>query len=217
MKNTDPLLLQTTVLLNRQYLLADHLIAVQGTALKELENAIAQKRQTISHVLNVYNYVIALIDHLVRYHKIAVILPRLSRKNPEYRALNEAMGELKKIRNQLQHVNNDILNDFKGPLLGGICWVSNKKQFVVTFNDIGRQRFLPCLVFDSRKKEYVHEFCYVYNEKYYDLNKAINGMRKFNEYIESLVKIKINGKVYDEKEHFMALCIEVQINSKTSG
>lgn len=110
MDRIDAKLAQGVVLLNRQYLLMEHLIETRGRVLREFEHAIEEKRQTLDHVLDVYNYVFALIDHLVRYEKIAFVLPRLNQKTAEYRALGDAMGQIKDIRNQLQHINNDIEN-----------------------------------------------------------------------------------------------------------
>jgi len=210
MDKIDSFLIEAAVLLERQYLLTKHLIDSRGEALKEFEQAIAQQQQTINNVLDVYNYVFALIDHLIRYQKIAFSIPRLNKKIVEYRALDEAMGELKKIRNQFQHINNDIENKYIGPLLGSICWISNQKQFMALFHDLSRQRSAPGIILNTRTDQYSHNFCYVYNEKYYDIEKAILGMHTFNEYIRSLVEIKVDGKNYNAKEHFTALCIDLK-------
>jgi len=124
------------------------------------------------------------------------------------------MGTLKQIRNQLQHINNDIENDYTGPLLGAICWVSGLRQFIVSFHDIGRSRTSPGLVLDTRTGRYLHEFCYVYNDAYHDLGRAIEGMRTFNNFISSQVRIELNGKPYEPNEHFAALCIEFRTSAE---
>jgi hypothetical protein len=210
-EKVDSLLIQSVVLLDRQYLLTQHLIDTQGIALQEFEDAISSGQQNISHVLDVYNYAFALIDHLVRYQKIAFSIPRLSQKTPEYRALNDSMAELKDMRNQHQHINNDIENSYTGPLLGSVSWVSGSKQYTAGFHDIGRERSMPGMILDTRTGTFVREFCYVYNEKYHDLKKAILGMHTFNQYINALVKITIDGKPYDPKDHFVAFCVEFKI------
>ncbi len=92
MDNIDKRLVQAVVLLNRQYLLTDHLIDTQRPLLQGFEHAIDEGQQTLNHVLDVYNYVFGLIDHLVRYQKIAMSLPRLNQTSAEHRALNLAMG-----------------------------------------------------------------------------------------------------------------------------
>ena len=214
MDKIDSFLIEAVVLLDRQYLLTNHLIDRRGEALKEFEQAVTQQQQTINNALDVYNYVFALIDHLVRYQKIALSLPRLNKKNAEYSALGKAMGELKEIRNQFQHINNDIENKYTGPLLGSICWISNQKQFMTLFRDLSRQRSAPGIILNTSTGQYSHNFCYVYNERYYDLEKAILGMYTFNEYIRSLVEIKVDGKNYNAKEHFTALCIDFQMPVK---
>ena len=162
-------------------------------------------------MLDVYHYIFALIDHLVRYQKIAFMLPRLNKKDPEYRALDDAMGHIKDIRNQLQHINNDIENDYTGPLLGAVWWVSGQRQFVAVFPDIGRPRSSPGIILDTCTGKYGQEFCYVYNGEYHDLSRAIAGVREFNEFMNARVRVKVDGRPYDPKEHFVALCIELRI------
>src|SRR5258706_3791912 len=102
------------------------------------------------------------------------------------------MGDLKEIRNQLQHINNAIENDNPGPLLGAVCWVSNGDQFMTSFHDIGRERSSPGIVMDTQTGRYLHEFCYVYNDVYHDLGGAIAGMRAFNESISATIRMEID-------------------------
>ena len=82
------------------------------------------------------------------------------------------------------------------------------------FRDLSRQRSAPGIILNTSTGQYSHNFCYVYNERYYDLEKAILGMHTFNEYIRSLVEIKVDGKNYNAKEHFTALCIDFQMPVK---
>lgn len=212
MDKIDAKLAQAVVLLNRQYLLTDHLIETRSRVLREFEHAIEEKRQALDHVLDVYSYVFALIDHLVRYQKIAFVLPRLNQKSAQYRALGNAMGDMKDIRDQLQHINNDIENDYTGPLLGAVCWVSGQRQFIASFHDIGRLRSSPGIILDTRTGTYAQEFCYVYNGVYHDLCRAIEGVRAFNKFVNSRVHVEVDGKPYDPQDHFAALCIELRIS-----
>lgn len=80
MERIDAKLGQAVVLLSRQYLLTDHLIETRGQVLREFERAIEEKRQALDHVLDVYNYVFALIDHLVRYEKIVFVSRDLTKR-----------------------------------------------------------------------------------------------------------------------------------------
>jgi hypothetical protein len=213
MDKIDAKLIQGVVLLNRQYLLMDHLIETKSCVLRDFECAIEEKRQALNHVLEVYNYVFALIDHLVRYQKIAFVLPRLNQKSAEYRALNDAMGDIKEIRNQLQHINNNVENEYTGPLLGAVCWISSQRQFIASFNEIGRTRSTPGIILNTQTLTYEQEFCYIYNDAYHDLGKAIEGVSTFNEFVNSRVYVEVNGKPYDPKDHFLALRIDIQIPS----
>jgi hypothetical protein len=214
MNRIDALLVQAVVLLDRQYLLIDHLIETRGHALREFERAIEKKQQALNHVLDVYNYIFALIDHLVRYEKIAYTLPRLNHKASQYRELGRAMDDLKSIRHQFQHVNNDIENNNTGPLLGSVCWVSGQQQFIASFHDIGRPRSSPGIILDTSTGTFAQQFSYIYNDRYYDLDRAIEGVRTFNKFANSQVRVEVDGKLYDPKDHFMAVRLEFQIPQK---
>lgn len=214
MNKIDARLAQAVVLLDRQYLITEHLIESTSEVLGAFEQAIEEQQQGLPHVLAIYNCVFALVDHLVRYEKIAFSIPRLNQKGAEYRAFGAAMGNLKDIRNQLQHINNEIENDDSGPLLGAVCWISKGDQFLVSFNDVGRERTSPGIVLDTHTGQYLHEFCYVYNDVYHDLGAAIAGMRAFNKYVSSQVHVEIDGKPYDPKDHFVALKIKFQLQPK---
>jgi hypothetical protein len=136
---------------------------------------------------------------------------------PEFRAFDTAFGDLKEIRNQFQHINNDIENEFAGPLLGAVCWVEGRKQYIATFHDIGRARSSPSIVYDSSSAEYIHEFCFIYNEQYYDLKSAIKGMDEIMAFINSKVEVAIDGSVYKPEEHFAAICVEIRPCDNTKG
>lgn len=216
-KRLNELVAQSVVLLDRQYILTEHLIQTSSIVLQELELAIAEQRQGIENVLAVYNYVFLLIDHLVRYQKIAHMIPRLNKKDPAYRALDEGMGLLKDdIRHTIQHIDREVDNEDTGPLLGAVCWVSGQKQFIASFNDIGRQRSSPGIVFDTQEGKFLQDFCFIYHGKYYDLNKAIAGMRSFNGYISSIMQININGHQYNARADFFAVCVDLTNTLKQS-
>lgn len=207
MEEIDHLMFQATVLLRRQFLLTERLIQTQSSVLKNFEEAIEGRKTSITHVLDVHNYVFALIDHLFRYKIIAHKVPRLNQKNPEFRSLDEAI-DLRDARDQIQHINEDIRNNYDGPLLGNVCWISNKKQYIAVLHDVGRTRGAPGIVFDAYTETYMNQFCYVYNNKYYDLDRAAIGMRHFHKYIISEVKIEIDGKPYADDEHYGAFSIK---------
>lgn len=212
MDRIDSNLFHSVILLQRQLLLIEHAVNDQGGALNSFEQAVNEGLQGLNHVLSVYNYVFSLIDHLARYQKIAHSIPRLSKKDPAYRALDCAMGNLKDIRNQLQHINNDIENEFSGPLLGAVCWASGQKYFLASLHDIGRERSSPGLIFDTRTSTFTQKFCCVYNGEYHDLEQAIKGARDFSEFVNSKVDIRVDGKQYDPKQHFVALAVEFRIS-----
>jgi hypothetical protein len=214
MSKIDERLLQSVVLLKRQYLLTRHLIESRSGALREFEIAVTAGQQQVNHVIEVYNFAFALIDHLVRYQKIAHSIPKLNQKNNNFRSLNAAMGELKEVRNQHQHLSNHIINNFTGPLLGSVSWASEQNNFIAAFQDIGRQRSFPGIAFDTHLGKFTHEFCYVYGEKYYDLKKAITGLHEFNEYIDSNVFVEADGKPFKPEDLFVALRMQFQVNQK---
>jgi hypothetical protein len=206
----DARALQAVVLLYRQYMLTERLIETRDKVLEKFELAVQTKRQSLNHVLDAYNYVFSLIDHLARFHKIAFIIPRINHKSAEFRKLDDAIGVFKDIRDQLQHIQNDLDNNYSGPLLGGICWINGTRQFMACFNDVGRQRSIPGIILSIKKGGFLHRFCYIYNNEYYDLDKAVDGMREFTDYIKSIAKIEVNNKPYEPKDDYIALCLDIR-------
>ena len=87
-------------------MLIDRLVATQYTALKNFENSIVESKQSVAEVLDVYNYVFALIDHVVRYQKIAFQIPKLNQKSEAYKAFESDLGSLKEVRNQFYAGSN---------------------------------------------------------------------------------------------------------------
>lgn len=204
MDKTESLLLQSKILLDRQYLLVSRIQSTQGQSLNALELALDRNEQDIRLVLDVYNYVFALIDHLARYQKIAHSIPKLNKKSPEYRALDESFGEIKDVRNQIQHLNNDIVNENKGPLLGSISWINNSNHYTAAFNDLARQRASYGIIYDTHTGEFKNKFVYNYNEKYHDLERAIYGLHRFQDFMNSAVKIKFGEEEYAADKNFAA-------------
>lgn len=104
---------QSMVVLNQQHLLIQRLANEQGVALRCYEIAAETQSVKLVHVLDIFNYVFALIDHLVRFHKLAHGLPCISHRSLEFRFFDDATGELKEIRNQIQHLNNEVRTTMK--------------------------------------------------------------------------------------------------------
>jgi hypothetical protein len=202
----DDQLIQSVVLLKRQSLLTEHLIIRGRAVMEEFQDAVTQQKQSVEHVLDVLNFAFSLIDNLVKYQKIARSIPRLNQKSPEYRVLISSLGELTEIRNQHQHINRSILNNFTGPLLGTVSWAVGNANYTASFNDIGRERSVPGMAFDTQENRFVLEFCYVFGEKYHDLQKAINGMRNFNSYLDQTVVVSIDGALFKAEENYLAMC-----------
>lgn len=201
----DDQLLQLVVLLKRQYVLTEHLIKKGQAQLHDFENAVSENVQSVEHVLDVLNFAFALIDNLVKYQKIARSIPTLNQKSSEFRALIYSLGELTEIRNQHQHINRHALNKFTGPLLGAVSWVVDSANYIASFNDIGRERSVPSMVFDIEEKSFTLKFCYVFGEKYHDLQKAVEGMRNFNTYLDTTVVVSAEGAKFNGNEHYLAM------------
>ena len=211
--SVDQRLAQTVVLLQRQFLLTEHAIQAGTASLMEFEGAIGSGYQSIRNVFSVFNYAFSLVDHLVRYRKIASVLPRINQKGAEFRAVESALQPLTQVRNQFQHINNLIENQNSGPLLGSVCWHSSTSQFVASFNDIGRQRSVPLVWLDTLTGKFGLHFCYIYNESYYDLDKAIKGMRDFQQFINGYCAVQIDGKEFVQEEHFTAMKIDFKLSA----
>lgn len=214
----DARLAQTTVLLHRHYELLTHLINTrQKQALSSFERAIASGTQSLENVYEIYNYIHAVIDVSVRYQKIANVLPRISQKGPEVSALNQALLNFKEARNQIQHVNNDIENEYTGPLMGSVCWVNGDSQFLVSLNDIGRQRWAPGIVLDTNTGKFLNEICYILNDQYLDISRAVKGIQDFQAWIDKCVVVEIGGRPFSPLEHYAALMFKFGLPEAKPG
>jgi hypothetical protein len=201
-------LFQTIVLLKRQFEMIERIKIAIKTQQNDIENSIGNDAQTIEQVYNIYISVFSVIDHLVRYQKIAHVLPRFNQKDNEFIEFNNGMGDLKDIRNQIQHINNEIENQFEGPLLGAICWIKGNAQYITSFHDLGRERSTPGIILNTTTGKYLNEFCFIYNGIYHDLGKALISCVQFNAYVDNRVKIGVNGKEFSSKDHFAAVRFE---------
>jgi hypothetical protein len=215
-RDVDQLLIQAVVLLQRQHLLAEHLIAEGALTLAEFEHAIMQGRQSIDNVLAVFNYCWALVDQLERYRKIAAVVPRLNQKGAEFRAFETALRPLTGIRNQFQHINNHIRNDNSGPLLGSVCWMNNNAQFIASLPDLGPTRSVPGIYLDTKTGAFGSQLCYVYNDDFYDLGNAVEGMRVFQSFVDAFGQINLDGVAFDQRKHFIAMRLDFTLTSSSS-
>ncbi len=84
----------------------------------------------------------------------------------------------------------------------------------MSLHDIGRKRSSPGIVLDTLTGAYAQQLCYVYNENYYDLGKAIDAVHTFDEFVQSNVIIEIYGEPYDPRDHFAAMRVEVQSRTR---
>ena len=213
--DVDQLLIQAVVLLQRQYFLAEHLVGMGSFTLANFEQSVAEGTQSIENVLGVFNYCWALVDQLDRYRKIASVVPRLNQKGAEFRALEKALRPLTTIRNQFQHIDNHVRNDNSGPLLGSVCWVNGKAQFIASLPDLGPPRSVPGIILDTKTGAFGHLFCYIYNDKYYDMGTALDGMRSFQMYVDRLVQVSVDGNAFIQKDHFIAMRTEFKLGEQS--
>jgi hypothetical protein len=214
-QSIDERLAQTIVLLNRQYEIIQHLSSKrEPEVLGSIEKDITSGSQTVQSLYPVYEYIFSLIDNLVRYQKILNVTPKVSQREQSIVKYNKALEPLKQARNQIQHINNDIENSFSGPLLGSICWNRGLTQYVISLGDIGRSRSTPGIVLDTHTGRFVAELCYVYNETYHDLHKAVSETQEIHEWLSNTINITIDNAPYDPNSHFQALKLEFNLKPK---
>jgi hypothetical protein len=212
MNKTDDLFVQSLILLDRQKLMMDSFVENGRLSLIKFENSLENTGSVgITNVISVLNYAHGLIDHLVRFEKIARSVPKISQKGTEFRKFREAMGSLVDARNQIQHINRNTVNNYTGPLLGSVSWVSSGVNYTAGFSDVGRERSIPGLVYDTQEKRFLSEFCYVFGETYHDLGKAIAGVHRYFENIFLQVNLKVDGKPYASSNHLIALRYKIDL------
>jgi hypothetical protein len=209
----NQLLIQAAVLLQRQYLLAEHLVGTGSVVLANFEQAVVEGTQSIENVLGVFNYCWALVDQLERYRKIASVVPRLNQKGAEFRALEKVLRPLTTIRNQFQHINNHVRDSNSGPLLGSVCWINGKAQFIASLPDLGPPCSVPGISLDTKTGAFGQQFCYIHNDNFYDLGTALDGIRSFQKYVDCLIQVSIDGTAFIQKDNFIAMRAEFEFVS----
>lgn len=206
MMDIDSRLAHAFVLLGRQFHVTEYVVRRRKPrVLSAFERAVSRSAQDLQDVLRVYELTFALVDNLVRYEKIASMLPRFNQKSEEYRLFSSRLAGMKELRNLLQHIQGDLDTEFESPILGGVTWAKGNVNYLAAFNDVGAQRSLPGLVYDTHKRRFAKDFCYVHNGTYYDFSSAINGYREYQRFVEQKCKVEIDGKRYNIKEHVIAL------------
>lgn len=206
MHDIDKWLIHAFVLLGRQFLVLEYVARRRKSrVLSGFEQAIAKGAQDINDVLKVYELTFSLVDNIVRYEKIASMLPRFSKKSDEFKLFEARLSGMKELRNLLQHIQGDIDTEFESPILGGVTWARGKYNYMAAFNDLGAGRSLPGLVYDRKEDRFTKEFCYVHNGKYYDLALAIAGCQDYQRYVNEKCEVQVDGKDYVVNEHFVAL------------
>lgn len=208
MDDIEKRLVHAFVLLGRQFLITEYIVRHRKPkVLAAFERSVSQGKQSIQDALKVYELAFSLVDNFVRYEKIASMLPRFSQKSDEYKLFSSRLSGMKELRNLLQHIQGDIDTEFESPILGGVTWAKGDTNYMAAFNDIGVQRSLPGLVYDTINRKFVKDFCYVHNGNYYDLSLAIKGYREYQRYVEQKCDVQIDGKSYKAEEHYIALKI----------
>ena len=211
MPDIDKRLIHAFVLLQRQFLITEYVVKRRKPkVLRSFEKAITDQKQSIQDVLRVYELAFSIVDNIVRYEKIACILPRFNQRTDEFKLFSSRLGGMKELRNLLQHINEDIDTEFESPILGGITWAKNNINYMAVFNDLGEKRSVPGLIYDAQKEKFTKKFCYVHNGKYYDLSEAIKGYQDYQKFVESKCQINIDGKSYKANEHYVALAATIQ-------
>ena len=206
MNEVDKRLVHAFVLLGRQFLITEHVVRKRKpNVLSAFERSINNGKQNIQDVLRVYELAFSIVDNIVRYKKIASMLPRFSQKSEEYQRFAERLSGMTELRNLLQHIQGDIDTEFESPILGGVTWVKGKFNYMAAFHDVGVKKTLPGLVYDTRNGKFTKDFCYVHNGVYYDLSRAIAGYRGYQRYVEAKCNVQIDGKPYKIDEHYVAL------------
>lgn len=207
--NINKRLIHAFILLGRQFLINEQVVRKRKPrVLAAFEKGIAEKRQEIKDVIRVYELAFSIVDNIVRYEKIASMLPRFSKKSEEFRLFSSRLNGMKELRNLLQHINEDIDTEFESPILGGITWCKNDINYIAAFNDLGERRSIPGLIYDNQENRFTKDFCYVHNGKYYDLSMAIKGYQDYQHHVEEQCQLYLDGSRYKPNEHFFALAID---------
>lgn len=203
-------LIRSLVLLDRQYLITEQVSKYRvQRVLRSFEKSADNKSSSLKDIVRVYEMVFSLVDNIVRYEKIACVLPRMSQRTDEFKLFSNRLSGLKDLRNLLQHINGDIDTEFESPILGGVSWARGNANYIAAFVDM-ESKSLPGLPYDLQELKYAKQFCFVHNDKYYDLGNAIIGYRDYHAYVKKNFRLEVDGKPYLIEKHILAFKTELK-------
>lgn len=214
MEKHELALINRLVLIERIYLFIANANRDGIKRLRALESAMLAGTQDITQVIDLYNYIFLLIDHICRFRRVALRVPKEISKSQEYKKCMTSLSEFTSTRNTFQHIDEKIDNEWSGPLLGAICWVSDGKHFLISFNDVNRIRSSPTLIFDTHEGTFTRNFVYICNDIYYDIGDAINRIELFIKFFQKTVHFSRDERELNIRDDFLAVTFDFQIAVK---
>lgn len=217
MEKHELALINRLVLIERIYLFIANANRDGIVRLRALESAMLSGTQDVQQIADLYNYIFLIIDHICRFQKVALRLPKEVSKSKEYKECMRALSVFYSTRNNFQHIDEKIDNEWSGPLLGAICWVSDGRHFLISFNDVNRVRSSPTLILDAREGIFTRTFAYVCNDTYYDIGDAIERIETFMNFFQKTIHFSRDEREINIRDDYLAVTLDFKITLKTGG
>jgi hypothetical protein len=202
----DKKLIETYALFKRHVLLLENHHENQDSTISAIEQAIEDgKEDKLKEILSLFNYVLLFVDLAVKIQKIALKIPKINQKGPEYRSFTRSLGELKELRNKFQHINDNVASTSSSHMLGTISWYSGSKIYSASLQDLSRTRngySMPIEVTEDKKLKVHHDFCYMLENDTFDLNAIYESCLKLCEYLDGKISLTDeNGEIDMRKKY----------------
>lgn len=132
---------------------------------------------------------VAFVDFAHRFGSVVDSLPLINKRAPEILRLRQALVEVEKARNHLQHMRGDLSSneDIKYALLGAVAWASGQSSYTV-FLSQPTPADGQSLVYDRQERRWVAQHQYTIKDATINLDVVLATMRGTYDWIVNTVQ-----------------------------
>lgn len=173
----------------RSLLAADFLLRRISEELRVLEADIDQQIDVEDRAIPPLLSAVAFIDFAHRFGSVADALPLVKKDAPEMRRLENALEQVERARNHLQHMRGDLSSnaEIDYPLLGSLSWSNGARGYTISLSQPTRVDVFS-LVYDLYNQTWVAQHQYTVKDSTIDLDLILNEMRSTYDWIISKIQ-----------------------------
>lgn len=172
-------------------LIVDHLYTdLEGATLQAEDSKKVETNPAI--VTEIYISALGLIDYFHRFHEIVSAMTLIRKDQAELKGLARALAPVKECRNYLQHMRGDLNKNqtINYPILGGITWIHDSRNYILFSNQPTQNYSLPSIVYDTVENKYLCKYQLVVGGHQIPIDTVYTEIKVFWKWLEELVIIE---------------------------